>query len=226
MEDGMRSRMVLLMLVAMIAVFFSACGSGNSGSPAPPPSSANEWTWVNGANIANQSGTYGTLGTAAPSNVPGARTWAVSATDASGDFWLFGGNGRDSTENGAGYLNDLWKYSAGQWTWVSGSNVAGQPGTYGTQGTPASSNVPGARGLAATWVDKSGNFWLFGGLGYNTSTQTNYQLNDLWKYSAGEWIWVSGSNTTNQWGIYGTKGTAVSTNIPGARYRSEEHTSE
>ena len=36
-------------------------------------------------------------------------------------------------------------------------------------------------------------------------------LNDLWKYDRtnNEWTWVSGSNTVNQAGIYGTKGTAA-----------------
>ena len=54
-------------------------------------------------------------------------------TDAAGNFWLFGGNGYDSAGT-SGYLNDLWKYSAGQWTWMGGSNVVNQQGTYGTQG--------------------------------------------------------------------------------------------
>ena len=34
------------------------------------------------------------------------------------------------------------------------------------------------------------------------------------------WTWISGSNTTNQNGIYGTKGIASSSNIPGAHYDS------
>jgi len=67
-----------------------------------------EWTWVNGANVANQIGTYGTLGTAAPGNIPGARYGGVGWTDPAGDFWLFGGYGYDATGNI--FLNDLWKY--------------------------------------------------------------------------------------------------------------------
>ena len=31
------------------------------------------------------------------------------------------------------------------WTWVSGSNLTSQVGTYGTQGVPAAGNVPGKR---------------------------------------------------------------------------------
>ena len=34
------------------------------------------------------------------------------------------------------------------------------------------------------------------------------------------WTWISGSNTTDQNGIYGTNGIANISNIPGARYES------
>ena len=165
-----------------------------------------EWTWMGGSNTINQAGTYGTEGAAAPGNIPGARDGAVSWTDTSGSFWLFGGYGYDSTGTKI-ELNDLWKYSDGEWTWMGGSNVGGQAGTYGIKGTAASSNVPGARALAVSWTDTSGNFWLFGGALYN----------DLWKYSNGKWTWMSGSNVQSQSGTYGTKGTAASGNVPGAR---------
>src|SRR4029077_5819335 len=98
----------------------------------------------------------------------GARWGSVTWTDASGDFWLFGGAGYDAT-GAYGALNDLWKYSAGEWTWMSGATTTHQSGTYGTQGTAAPGNVPGARGSAVTWTDKSGNFWLFGGGGYDST---------------------------------------------------------
>src|ERR1035437_113432 len=179
-------------------------------------STIGEWTWMGGSNVVNQPGTYGTQGTAAPGNIPGARGNAVSWTDAVGNFWLFGGNGSDSI-GAAGGLNDLWKYSAnaGEWTWMGGANVVNQPGTYGTQGTAASGNVPGARCFAVSWTDAAGNFWLFGGDGF--STGTSGALNDLWKYSAGEWTWMGGANVVNQPGTDGTQGTAAPGNIPGAR---------
>ena len=84
---------------------------------------------------------------------------AVGWTDAAGDFWLFGGEGFDSVGTGAGVtdLNDLWKYSGGQWTWMSGSDIANQLGTYGTQGTADPGNSPGAREAPAAWIDPSGN---------------------------------------------------------------------
>jgi len=53
--------------------------------------STGEWTWMNGPNIVNQIGTYGTQGTPAPANVPGGRSDLFSWADPSGNFWLFGG---------------------------------------------------------------------------------------------------------------------------------------
>jgi len=105
----------------------------------------------------------------------------VSWTDTSGNFWLFGGIGGDSTGCCAGTLNDLWEFGAGQWTWVSGSNLASQSGAWGVLGTPAPTNVPSARDSAQTWIDPYGNLWLFGGNGTDSTGATG-QLNDLWVY--------------------------------------------
>jgi len=174
-----------------------------------------QWTWMSGSDVGGQSGTYGTQGTPGPGNVPGARTFAVSWTGASGNLWLFGGFGRDSAGT-SGNLNDLWKCSGGQWTWMSGSDVVDQPGTYGTQGTPAPGNVPGARDGAVTWTDASGNFWLFGGIQYWAPPWGEF--NDLWKYSNGQWTWIGGSDVVDQPGTYGTQGTPAPDNVPGARF--------
>ena len=170
---------------------------------------------MGGSNVVSQPGMYGARGTPAPNNVPGARQDAVSWIDTSGNPWLFGGFGVDAAGT-VSVQNDLWKYSAGEWTWISGSDLASQPGTYGPLGTGASSIVPGARAQAFGWSDAAGNFWLFGGTGLD-SVGSDGSLNDLWKYSAGEWTWMGGSNVVNQSGTYGTRGTAASNNVPGAR---------
>jgi hypothetical protein len=135
---------------------------------------------MSGSNVVRQSGVYGVQGVPAPGNVPGARASAVSWTDAAGNFWLFGGLGYDSA-GGFGDLNDLWEYSGGQWTWQSGAKFVIQSPVYGTLGTPAPGNVPGARDTAQTWIDPSGRLWLFGGNGID-STGVAGQLNDLWVF--------------------------------------------
>ena len=179
-----------------------------------------EWTWISGSNTAGQAGNYGSRSTAATSNIPGAREAAVSWLDSSGNLWLLGGYGLDSSGN-QGWLNDLWEFNLAilEWIWVSGSNTVNQAGTYGTQGAAASSNVPGAREAAVSWLDSSGNLWLFGGLGSDSAGNLGI-LNDVWKYNPAtfEWAWISGSNTVNQTGNYGTQGTAASSNVPGARF--------
>jgi N-acetylneuraminic acid mutarotase len=178
------------------------------------------WTWVSGGNGDNASGVYGTQGAAAASNVPGSRQAASSWTDASGNLWLFGGYGYNST-GALGSLNDLWRFSpsSGQWTWVSGGNGDNASGVYGAQGTAAASNVPGARYSASSWIDSSGNLWLFGGIGYDATGGAG-NLNDLWRYSpgSGQWTWISGGNGDNALGVYGTQATAATSNVPGARY--------
>jgi len=179
--------------------------------------SGGQWTWIGGSNTTNKPGVYGTLGVAASTNIPGGRTNAVFWTDSSGNFWLFGGLGLDANGNSE-VLNDLWRFGSGQWTWMGGpkTTVTGTPGTYGTKGAAAAGNIPGGRSDAMGWIDPSGNFWLFGGMGEDSVGTPGY-LNDLWKYSNGQWTWVGGSNMVQQAGVYGTMGVPASTNIPGGR---------
>jgi hypothetical protein len=41
-------------------------------------------------------------------------------------------------------------------------------------------------------------------------------MNDLWRYN-GNWTWISGNNTGDLKGIYGTKGVPSPNNVPGSR---------
>src|ERR1035437_10372023 len=162
----------------------------------------NLWTWVNGSDAVNQEGSYGTLGTPAPTNAPWSRSGGVSWTDSSGNFWLFGGFVIDPQADVGEDINDLWKFSGGEWTWMSGSNLPGQNGVYGTQGTASPLNIPGARDSGATWTDASGNLWLFGGISnleflMNPLRRAPILYNDLWEYSAGQWTWMGGSDLGN-----------------------------
>jgi hypothetical protein len=185
--------------------------------------SANQWTWMGGSSTYNQSGVYGTLGTPAAGNIPGSRLYASTWTDSSGHLWLFGGEGNDTNGN-TGYLNDLWEFypSTNQWAWMGGSDTVNQSVfCNGLYGTPVAGNMPGSRVSAASWTDSSGHLWLFGGYGYSCSgynyNNTGY-LNDLWEFypSTNQWVWMGGSSTINQIGVYGTH-TPAAGNIPGNR---------
>ncbi len=180
------------------------------------------WTWMAGSQVGNVAGTYGTRGQPAAANAPGGRDGAASWTDGSGNLWLFGGSGFDSTTSdinagGGTLLNDLWVYrpATGQWTWQGGSSTGGGGATYGTKGVAAAANTPGARFDAATWSDATGNFWLFGGFGIDALGNRG-RLGDLWKYApaTGLWTWVYGSNVQGQSGVYGKPG---ATGSPGGR---------
>jgi hypothetical protein len=184
------------------------------------------WTWMGGSKTVNSVANYGIQGIVATDNVPGARIGEVIWSDRMGNLWLFGGRGYDST-GAVGLLNDLWSYSqtTQQWTWIGGSNTTNSIGIYGTLGSAAPGNVPGARTGAVSWTDGVGNLWLFGGEGYDSLGQSSgdphagNQLNDLWMYSptTQRWSWMSGSNTILATEVPGSQGVAAPGNVPGAR---------
>jgi N-acetylneuraminic acid mutarotase len=178
------------------------------------------WKWANGDSSFDSHGRYGTKGVANAANSPYSRNGGRSWTDASGNFWLFGGLGPVAT--GSNKLNDLWRYSpsAGQWTWISGDSIPGKAGIYGTKGVPAAGNQPGGRTRSTSWIDASGNFWLYGGQGSADSVGSGLrELSDLWKYNplTNQWTWMGGDSVTDITAHYGTKGVAAAANTPGGR---------
>lgn len=181
----------------------------------------NQWTWVKGDSIINTTAKYGVKGVSSVSNNPSARLNTISWTDASGNFWMFGGSGY--VANGYGYLNDLWKFSplTNEWTWINGDTIKDVASTYGMQATFSAANKPGARFSSVTWKDASGNLWLFGGFG-SVKANVYEAFNDLWKYniSTNEWAWVKGDSIPDIKGIYGTQNIPAIANKPGARLES------
>ena len=195
-----------------------------------------QWTWVGGSSAVptscsyplncGQPGSYGSLGSPAPGNVPGGRYGGNAWTSADGRFWLYGGTGIDSTGARVG-LGDLWNFdpSTGVWTWISGSDTLAEAAAYGTQGSPSAANIPGGRTYSSQWTDAAGNFWMFAGnLASDGKNPYNSETNDLWKYqrSASEWTWVGGADSipmglVGESGSYGTLGIPSSTNYPGTR---------
>jgi hypothetical protein len=163
------------------------------------------WTWISGSNQVGALGVYGTQGVPSVNNHPPGLYEYSEWKDLQGNFWLYGGFNPS--------YSDLWKYNpvTNEWTWIKGNGLTSQPPSYGTLGVPDPSNTPGERSFCAvSWVDVTGNLWLFGG----SATR-----NDLWRYdiSTNQWTWMSGSDQLNVVGIYGTKGVPSPLNVPGAR---------
>jgi N-acetylneuraminic acid mutarotase len=208
----------------------------------------NVWTWMGGSSMASNcgsiygcgvAGVYGVLGTPATGNIPGARSAASTWVDGAGHLWLFGGYGYDANDQEMP-MNDLWMFdpSSKAWTWVSGSSDQGvernttgsKPGVYGALGVAAARNTPGSRYGASTWVDSSGNLWLFGGEG-SDEFDPNVELNDMWKFNPSTtlWTWMGGSNLVPvlqgyKSGVYGTLGVPAAANIPDSRYQAASWT--
>ncbi|MFX1276261.1 MAG: kelch repeat-containing protein [Promethearchaeota archaeon] len=181
------------------------------------PSNEIGWIWISGNNALDIYGVYGTKGVPGLITYPGSREGAISWTDSNDNLWLFGGEGfPEFGGGGLGYLNDLWKFDGFFWIWVSGNKITNVNGIYGEKGISDASNHPGGRRGSISWIDSDDNLWLFGGEGLNESGELGY-LNDLWKFDGVNWTWVSGNNTYNAYGVYGTKGVPDPVNYPGSR---------
>jgi len=180
----------------------------------------NEWTWMKGNNTADQNGIYGSVTVPSASSNPGSRALAATWRDALGNLWLFGGIGYDNSSFFPSSLNDLWRYSitTNQWTWMKGANTVDQSSTYGTINISATANTPGSRYSSKGTADAAGNFWMFGGYGFDGGINTG-DLNDLWRYNVttNQWTWISGSNSLDQNGVYGVQGVQATSNMPGSR---------
>jgi hypothetical protein len=233
---GARKTVASIVLSLAVLILGFLCPAANAQTT--------EWTWMGGPNTTNAPGVYPASpgsSTASTTNIPGSRYGAVSWTDKNGNLWLFGGQGYDSAGN-EGYLDDLWEFNSStrEWAWLGGSNTVptsctgftgtcGQSGVYGTSQTFSAGDIPGGRSSAASWIDSSGNLWLFGGQGYDSADNFG-DLNDLWEFkpalgTSGEWAWMGGSSTmacaysscTSASGVYGQMGTFAAGNIPGSR---------
>lgn len=136
--------------------------------------------------------------------------------DGSGLF-MFGGN---ST---SGPSSDLWEMfedpvtGALSWTML---DAGGSVGTYGTLNVASSTNRPGPRQGASTWLDNTGaGAFLFGGLGRATTTSIGY-LNDLWyfNFATKNWTWIAGPQSLYGIGNYPPVGSNDPATLPRSRY--------
>ncbi|MEO5673341.1 MAG: kelch repeat-containing protein [Chitinophagales bacterium] len=210
----MKKHLLLSLLVTQYSLLLTAQTSG-------------EWTWMSGDSIPNSSGIFGTQGISDLVNKPPGLYQSCSWTDHDGNFWLFGG-ANFTSQGGFRPYNTLWKYTpaTNEWIWMKGSNAPFSYGVYGILGVPDNSNNPGARYMTSSWVDSSGNLWLFGGYGNDNGTFGTGILNDLWKYSitTNEWTWMKGANSAYQQAVWGQKQLADSTNTPGGKAQANSWT--
>ncbi len=162
---------------------------GYFGSSSTPPiygdlwkfdTTTTQWTWVHGHNAVGQPGVYGTRGVPDPANMPGCRYDGVTWTDVSGNLWMSGGYGFGRV-GAIRHMNDVWKYDpvTNMWSHMRGSDTA-QQASFGTRLMPDPGNSPGSRNTAVKWIDRQGNFWMFGGAGF-ASSWTMGALADLWR---------------------------------------------
>ena len=132
----------------------------------------NNWTWMSGTNLFNQTPALPATCVPSTTNYPEARRENNSNwKDACGNFWMFSG---DLTSGNN--VNDLWCYKVqtNQWVLVSANVVA----SGGTQGVPAAANMPEATIGYAAWT-RNNEFWMYGG---RRSYQGGTESNTLWRY--------------------------------------------
>jgi hypothetical protein len=84
--------------------------------------SSNIWTWIGGSQAKNRKGVY-----QGPDYYPGSRSKAVGWVS-NNDLWLAFGFGYSNSS--FGHLNDMWKYTVSNntWLWIGGSSATNQNG--------------------------------------------------------------------------------------------------
>lgn len=170
-------------------------------------SSQKKWQWIKGRsrsyNPTNNYNIdfYGDLNIENKENTPFSRLDAMSWVDNNGNLWMFGGQVTAANS----YFQDLWMYNktTNNWVWKGGVKNAdfgfNRHANYGTLGVYSPSNIPGARVNGKTWTDAQGNFYLYGGYGFDETSTTEGYLNDVWKFdvSLNQWVWLNGAKTIN-----------------------------
>jgi len=185
-----------------------AGGGGNypSGELWVYDSTTTKWAYLNGTlGTTKTNGVFNSQGNFTASNQPGSFQFASGWSDLTGVGYVFGGQGYDSIGI-YGYLNNVWKFdvsqgASGQWNWMSGASTNSAVINVGVQGVAAASNLLGPRKNTFSWVDGTGNFNLFGGLGYDGGN-TIYGvapgkegfLGDHWIWDGANWTWFAGNS--------------------------------
>jgi hypothetical protein len=168
----------------------------------------NEWTWISGGNETDHKAVYEQQGVPHPDNVPGSRYGECMWEDDNGALWIYGGYGYSPSGLGGilnflftnyskGYLNDVWKYENGMWTFVKGSVDINIAPAYGTPRVPDPYSHPGARSHCVCWKDNNGDFWLYGG--YSVGGYRG----DTWRFDGTNWAFWGGPENTYTLPVHG-----------------------
>lgn len=153
-------------------------------------------------------------------DLPLPRRDAISWIDQEGNLWLMGGKQLEDAK----CIDDLWKYSPGGQVWsrISGKSESNQQANWGTEKSVASGNSPGSRSGSATWTDKDGNLWLFGGTSQRYGAGKSDYNSDLWLFDSRKqlWSWRSGSNKPNSNSFFASQGEASAKASPSPREKA------
>ena len=76
--------------------------------------------------------------------------------------------------------------------------------------------ICGGREGSATWTDKEGGLWLFGGFGYGKNGSGRGILNDLWVFDREKWEFMGGSSDIDVPSNYSSENP-----FPGSLYYSQ-----
>eukprot|EP01080_Neovahlkampfia_damariscottae_P003698 gene3698-6512_t len=177
------------------------------------------WTWVSGDKGVNTNSMVIEPRVYNPLHKPGSRALATGWINSKDEVFIFGGSGYAvDPAPMEKILGDVWQYDSinNMWRLVGGSPFSEYfPAVYGERNTPNPMNFPGSRKRSCGFVDTEDNLWLFSG---KRQPQNSFELlNDLWKFSNGSWIWVSGDSTADEPGVYGDKNVPGEKNKPGSR---------
>ena len=208
----------------------AACSGGSNGPSSPPPNqrfsvggtiaglTATGLVLANGTDSLSPSSTASSF--TFPTTLADGSSYSVAISlEPSGEHCSLGN--ATGTVSNAAVTNITVTCASRLWTWLGGSQAAGQVGVTGNEGMPDAQNMPGARTGSVSWTDKAGNLWIFGG---EAPFQAGGYPNDLWKYSpiGKTWTWVTGVDPTifssNPIGVYGTRGVPSTTTTPGGRH--------
>jgi hypothetical protein len=178
-----------------------------------------QWKYLSGNITDTQVGIYGTINVFDSLNIPGSRFGHIGKALNDEIIFIFGGRGFDNLTQFQ-YLNDLWLFNTTslQWKYISGDTTGNQIGIYGTINTYSSSNKISGRNGHIGDILNDEIIFTQGGFGYDSESSPRW-LNDLWFFNVTSllWKWVSGNDTGNKLGIYGTLNVYDSINVPGSR---------